>query len=90
MARTPARPVAQAVESQRTGVFPLLQTVGCRSAEMIVPYPPGIPLLYAGERITEPVAALLNRLAQNGASFQGASDPTLATLRIYRDDEHDE
>lgn len=53
------------------------------SAEMIVPYPPGIPLVYAGERITASVAAQLIRLREAGARFQGAADASLRTVQIY-------
>lgn len=44
---------------------------GYTAAQMIVPYPPGIPLLYPGETITRPVAELLARLADSGCRFHG-------------------
>ncbi|OWR27505.1 amino acid decarboxylase [Saccharibacillus sp. O23] len=53
------------------------------SAEMIVPYPPGIPLIYAGERITASAASRLLRLREAGARFQGAADASLRTIQIY-------
>ncbi|MEJ8302971.1 aminotransferase class I/II-fold pyridoxal phosphate-dependent enzyme [Saccharibacillus sacchari] len=52
------------------------------AAEMIVPYPPGIPLVYAGERITEATVNQLITLREAGARFQGASDASLKTLRV--------
>ncbi|NGZ78111.1 aminotransferase class I/II-fold pyridoxal phosphate-dependent enzyme [Saccharibacillus alkalitolerans] len=52
------------------------------AAEMIVPYPPGIPLIYEGERITASAAEQLIRLREAGARFQGAADGTLTTLRV--------
>lgn len=57
-------------------------SVGRIAAEMIVPYPPGIPLVYAGERMTESAVAHLIRLRDAGARFQGASDVSLKTLRV--------
>ena len=57
-------------------------SVGRISGEMIVPYPPGIPLVYVGERITESTVAQLIRLREAGARFQGASDASLKTLRV--------
>lgn len=61
------------------------ESVGRIAAEMIVPYPPGIPLLYAGERITAFSVAYLVRLREAGARFQGASDPSLETLRVQKE-----
>jgi arginine/lysine/ornithine decarboxylase len=40
-------------------------------AETIIPYPPGIPLLIKGERITNDKLNQLNRLIKAGARFQG-------------------
>ncbi|WP_159888059.1 aminotransferase class I/II-fold pyridoxal phosphate-dependent enzyme [Paenibacillus puerhi] len=52
------------------------------AAEMIVPYPPGIPLLYPGERITPQTAASLRRLAASGAHFQGHNITGLGTVPV--------
>jgi arginine/lysine/ornithine decarboxylase len=46
---------------------------GLVCAETIIPYPPGIPLLLKGERITNGRLSQLNRLLQTGARFQGES-----------------
>lgn len=61
----------------------LEEAEGRVSAEMIVPYPPGIPLVYAGERITASAASRLLRLREAGARFQGAADASLRTVQIY-------
>lgn len=58
-----------------------------RSAEMVVPYPPGIPLLFPGEVITEDTMSYLKHLAKLGASFQGASDHKLRKLQVMCDTE---
>ncbi len=42
-------------------------------AETIIPYPPGIPLLIKGERITKDKLSQLSRLLNSGARFQGGS-----------------
>ncbi|MEH7549767.1 MULTISPECIES: aminotransferase class I/II-fold pyridoxal phosphate-dependent enzyme [Bacillaceae] len=44
---------------------------GLVCADTIIPYPPGIPLLMKGERITSGKIGQLNRLLQTGARFQG-------------------
>ncbi len=46
---------------------------GTICAESIIPYPPGIPLLVMGERITEEKRNQLDQLLHSGARFQGSS-----------------
>jgi arginine decarboxylase len=58
---------------------------GAYSAEMVIPYPPGIPLLYPGEPITEEAVDALLRLREEGARVQGVMDRTLRTIRVWRE-----
>lgn len=58
--------------------------LGRQAAEMIVPYPPGIPLLYPGEWITEGIRQRLLQLRDSGAKCQGAADPRLQTIRVKK------
>ncbi|RXZ79252.1 aminotransferase class I/II-fold pyridoxal phosphate-dependent enzyme [Paenibacillaceae bacterium] len=60
------------------------ECTGRISAEMIVPYPPGIPVLYPGERITVAMVKMLQQLARDGAKFQGASDPAMTYIEVQR------
>lgn len=53
-------------------------------AELVAPYPPGIPVLAPGERITEAALDALTRAVQSGVRVAYADDPTLATLRVLR------
>lgn len=53
------------------------------SAEMVTPYPPGIAILYPGERITPAMVKHIQKLSAMGAKFQGAVDPTMATISIF-------
>ena len=56
--------------------------VGRVSAELVAPYPPGIPVLAPGERVTrESVDALLHARA-TGVRIAYAADPTLSSLRV--------
>ncbi|MBD8500654.1 aminotransferase class I/II-fold pyridoxal phosphate-dependent enzyme [Paenibacillus arenosi] len=64
----------------------LEQSIGKQSAESVIPYPPGIPLLYAGERITKAHIDELGKLALAGAKCQDVSDPQLRSLIVYVDD----
>lgn len=47
------------------------ESIGKISAEKIVPYPPGVPLLYPGEKITEEDIKYINWLLEKGTRFQG-------------------
>jgi lysine decarboxylase len=58
--------------------------VGRISAESIAGYPPGIPALLPGERITGEVVAYLRELVASGGRLHGASDPSFATLHVLR------
>ena len=56
--------------------------VGEIAAELVVPYPPGIPVLAPGERISADKAEYLRAVAASGAAIRGASDPTMTSIRI--------
>jgi lysine decarboxylase len=55
------------------------------SAEAIAGYPPGIPALLPGERITREVIDYLRELRDAGARLHGASDPAFRTVCVLRD-----
>jgi lysine decarboxylase len=63
---------------------PLEQAVGRISAEMITPYPPGIPAVLPGERLTEPVLRYLRTGLEAGMNLPDADDPQLRTVRVCR------
>ena len=68
--------------SQNPGVaVPLGAAVDRVATEMVMPYPPGIPLLVPGERITTAVLDALRQLRDSGCRLVGMSDPTGETLR---------
>jgi arginine decarboxylase len=54
------------------------------SAESIAGYPPGIPALLPGERITSELVAYLRELRDAGARLHGASDPSFETICVLR------
>jgi arginine/lysine/ornithine decarboxylase len=58
--------------------------VGRISCESIASYPPGVPALLPGERITAETVAYLRQLAGVGARLHGASDPAFATINVLR------
>src|SRR5918912_2286240 len=54
--------------------------VGRVSCEAIASYPPGVPALLPGERISAETVAYLRELAAGGARLHGASDPQFRTV----------
>ncbi len=60
--------------------------VGLISAEAIAGYPPGIPALLPGERITAEVLDHLRELTRVGVRLHGASDPALGTIETVVED----
>ena len=63
---------------------PVDEASGRVSAEAIAGYPPGIPALLPGERITAEVIAYLRELRDAGARLHGASDPSFETICVMR------
>lgn len=61
---------------------PADEAVGRVCAELIAPYPPGIPVLAPGEQVTAAALAALRAARESGVRIAYAADPTLATLRV--------
>ena len=86
LARTPR--FTRQVLSPRDAVFapavarPLAECAGEVSAEMVTPYPPGIPVLGPGEEISSEIVAYLREAGDAGLKVHGPEDRTLATLRV--------
>ncbi|MDN3020013.1 aminotransferase class V-fold PLP-dependent enzyme [Paenibacillus sp. BSR1-1] len=57
--------------------------VGHVCAETIIPYPPGIPLLLKGEKITEERLTQLKTLLESGARFQGDTNLRKESIRVF-------
>jgi arginine/lysine/ornithine decarboxylase len=60
--------------------------VGRISCESIASYPPGVPALLPGERISAATIAYLRQLAASGARLHGASDPEFQTINVLLGD----
>lgn len=61
---------------------PLREAIGRVSAELVAPYPPGIPVLAPGEEVTDAVLDALSQARSDGIRIAYAADPTLHTLRV--------
>ncbi len=61
---------------------PVTEAVGRISTEAVAGYPPGVPTLLPGERVTAEVVTYLRELVATGARLHGAADPSFRTLRV--------
>jgi arginine/lysine/ornithine decarboxylase len=61
---------------------PADRAAGRIAAEMISPYPPGVPVVAPGEVITDEVLDYLRSGVAHGFLIPDAADPTLETLRV--------
>ncbi|MCQ4637009.1 hypothetical protein NE619_09725 [Anaerovorax odorimutans] len=86
--KLPAMP--EAVMTPRQAYVAPVETVswaaarGRVSAEMIVPYPPGIPAICPGERISDEVWEFLEDQSKQGRHLHGVSGGSLDTIRVVK------
>lgn len=66
----------------RQEVLPAEQAVGRVAAESLATYPPGIPNVLPGERLTAETLAYIRGTLEQGGSIRGASDRLLRTVRV--------
>jgi arginine/lysine/ornithine decarboxylase len=60
------------------------KAAGRISAEQITPYPPGIPVIIPGERITSELLDYLHTGLSAGMQLPDPADPSLETIRVVR------
>lgn len=78
----------QGVLSPRDALFgttcmvPFDHSAGMTCAEIVTFYPPGIPLLCPGERITQEIIDYCQLLQQGGMHVSGPEDYTLKTIKV--------
>ena len=58
--------------------------IGRVCAELIAPYPPGVPVLAPGEIVTTAALDALRGTRADGGRIAYAADPTLATIHVVR------
>ncbi|MBD2409596.1 arginine decarboxylase [Nostoc calcicola FACHB-389] len=64
--------------------LPLAKTGDRICAEIVCPYPPGIPVLMPGELITKPVLDYLQQIQMMGGFISGCNDTSLQTLKVVK------
>ena len=63
-------------------VTPIDEAIGQILAESVIPYPPGVPLLVAGEILEQRHVDYIRYLIDKGRDFVGSDDPLLRTVRV--------
>jgi arginine decarboxylase len=66
----------------QTEFTPFKESAGRICAEVITPYPPGIPVVSPGEEITQEIIDYLNLEKKAGVRMQGPFDAELRTIRV--------
>jgi lysine decarboxylase len=90
----PAHSASPALLSPRDAFFAEYEVVarpeaiGRISAELVAPYPPGVPVLVPGEEVTSQALEALDQSLRAGNRIAYAADPTLATLHVVRSGRH--
>ena len=69
----------------QTRTVGLADAVGEVAVELVIPFPPGIPVLAPGEIIEAPKVDYLRQELARGMCVCGVADPSLATIRVVAD-----
>ncbi len=64
--------------------LPIKDTVGRVSAEFVMCYPPGIPILAPGELVSQKIIDHILFAREKGCSLQGAADPVVDFLKVIK------
>ena len=68
---------------QKTSL-PIDMTVGRISAESVMCYPPGIPILSPGEMITDKILDYIKTAMEKGCSMQGPESEDISELFVLK------
>ncbi|MGY1831540.1 aminotransferase class I/II-fold pyridoxal phosphate-dependent enzyme [Geodermatophilus sp. SYSU D01180] len=66
----------------RVEQVPIAEAAGRVVAEMVSPYPPGVPVLAPGERVSQEALDYLTSGVEAGMLVPDAADPTMKSLRV--------
>lgn len=61
---------------------PWKEAAGCIAGESLIPYPPGIPLICPGERLTPEIWNYADTLRRGRCHFHGPADASLTTFQV--------
>lgn len=65
----------------------LKDSVGLISGEFLMAYPPGIPVLCPGERITKEIVDYIQKLKDVGLFVQGTEDPKVEFIKVVKEED---
>jgi arginine/lysine/ornithine decarboxylase len=63
----------------------LKDSIGMISGEFLLAYPPGIPVLCPGEKITSEIIEYVQKLKDAGLYVQGTEDPKVENIKIVKE-----
>ncbi|MGE5398463.1 MAG: aminotransferase class I/II-fold pyridoxal phosphate-dependent enzyme [Chitinophagales bacterium] len=63
-------------------IIPLEESVGQISGEMVMAYPPGIPVICMGERVTREIIDYIKILKEEKCELQGTADSDVNYIRV--------
>lgn len=69
----------------KTEIVPLAESVGRTMAEMVMVYPPGIPILLPGEVITQDNVDYIEENLRAGLPVQGPDDPEIRFIKVVQE-----
>jgi lysine decarboxylase len=81
----PIRMVPREAFLAETVFVPFRESVGRICAEVITPYPPGIPVISPGEEITKEIVDYCRLELRAGVKMQGPFDTELRQIRVVRE-----
>lgn len=64
--------------------LPIMETSGRISSEFVMCYPPGIPILTPGERVTEEILNYIRYAKEKGCSMTGPEDAGIERLQVLK------
>ncbi len=63
---------------------PMKESVGCVCSEFVMCYPPGIPILAPGEKITAEILDYIEYAKLKGCSMTGPEDPDILNINVLQ------
>ena len=63
---------------------PIEQSEGMVCSEFVMCYPPGIPILAPGERITKDILQYIQFAKEKGCSMTGPEDPEILHINVLK------
>lgn len=64
--------------------IPIEKSAGCVCSEFVMCYPPGIPILAPGERITKEILDYIQYAKVKGCSMTGPEDPRILNINVLQ------